>query len=147
MSNEGNPFSELFATCWKDDALKARFMAEPMVVLAERGIKLPEGIDVKVVENTDNTIHITLPVPPEGHDELSNEELANAAGGFLVGMSMFQDEKRRLGFINSMAATLLAHNGTLPEGLGDQPYFGSRHANTDDGPEIDALELQRAPRG
>ena len=51
------------------------------------------------------------------------------------------------GFINSMAATLLAHNGTLPEGLGDQPYFGSRHANTDDGPEIDALELQRAPRG
>ena len=47
------------------------------------------------------------------------------------------------GFINSMANTLLAKNATLPEGLADQPYFGSRHANTDDGPEIDALELQR----
>ena len=104
MSNEGNPFAELFATCWKDDALKARFMAEPMVVLAERGIKLPEGIDVKVVENTDNTIHITLPKPPEGHHELSDEELANAAGGFLVGMSMDQTEQHGWGFINSMAS-------------------------------------------
>ena len=104
MSNENNPFAELFANCWKDEALKARFMADPVAVLAERGIELSEDIDVKVVENTDNTIHITLPKPPEGHDELSNEELANAAGGCLVGMSMFQDEKGRLGFINSMAS-------------------------------------------
>ena len=104
MTEERHTLAELFAECWKDDALKARFMADPVAVLAERGIELSEDIDVKVVENTDNTIHITLPVPPEGHDELSNEELANAAGGFLVGMSMFQDEKRRLGFINSMAS-------------------------------------------
>ena len=103
MSNENNPFAELFANCWKDEALKARFMADPVAVLAERGIELSEDIDVKVVENTDNTIHITLPVPPEGHHELSNEELASAAGGCLDGMSMFRDEKG-LGFINSMAS-------------------------------------------
>ena len=103
MSKEGNPLAELFATCWKDDALKARFMAEPMVVLAERGIELPEGIDLKVVENTDNTIHITLPKPPEGHHELSDEELTSAAGGFLVGMSMVKDDNG-WGFINSMAS-------------------------------------------
>ena len=42
---------------------------------------LPEGIDVKVVENSDNTVHITLPMAPDGHEELSMGELSQAAGG------------------------------------------------------------------
>ena len=39
------------------------------------------GMDVKVVENADNCVHITMPAPPSGHMELSDEELSNAAGG------------------------------------------------------------------
>ena len=81
MSNENNPFAELFANCWKDEALKARFMADPVAVLAERGIEVPDGIDVNVIENADNTVHITLPMAPGGHEELSMEELSNVAGG------------------------------------------------------------------
>ena len=50
-------------------------------VLAERGIEMPDGMDVTVVENSDNTVHITLPMAPDGHAELSDEELSNAAGG------------------------------------------------------------------
>ena len=34
-------------------------MADPKVVLAERGLEVPAGMDVTVVENNDNTIHIT----------------------------------------------------------------------------------------
>jgi len=81
MTEERNALTDLFAACWKDDALKARFMADPKAVLAERGIDMPDNIDVKVVENSDNTVHITLPVPPDGHHELSMEELSHAAGG------------------------------------------------------------------
>ena len=81
MTEERNALTDLFAACWKDDALKSRFMADPKAVLAERGIKMPDGIDVNVVENTDNTVHITLPQAPGGHAELSDEELAGAAGG------------------------------------------------------------------
>ena len=81
MTEERNALTDLFAACWKDDALKARFMADPKAVLAERGIDMPDNIDVKVVENSDNTVHITLPVPPDGHHELSMEELSRAAGG------------------------------------------------------------------
>jgi hypothetical protein len=33
------------------------------------------------VENADNCVHITLPVAPEGHMNLSDEELSTAAGG------------------------------------------------------------------
>ncbi len=38
-------------------------------------------MDVNVVENTDNTVHITMPAPPSGHQDLSDDELSNAAGG------------------------------------------------------------------
>ena len=56
MTEERNALTDLFAACWKDDTLKARFMA-------------------------DNTVHITLPMAPGGHEELSMEELSNVAGG------------------------------------------------------------------
>ena len=84
MTEERNGLTDLFAACWKDDALKARFMANPKAVLAERGIKMPDGIDVKVVENADNTVHITLPQAPDGHEDLSMEELSNVAGGLAM---------------------------------------------------------------
>ena len=82
MTEQRNALAELFAACWKDEALKARFMSDPKAVLAERGIDVPDNIDVNVVENSDNTVHITMPKAP-GASELSDEELAGAAGGFL----------------------------------------------------------------
>ena len=81
MTEQQNKLAELFAACWKDDALKQRFMSDPKVVLAEHGMDVPEGMNVKVVENVDNTVHITLPLAPEGHQELSDAELSAAAGG------------------------------------------------------------------
>jgi|GEM_PF-382884 len=84
MTEQQNKLAELFAACWKDDALKARFMADPASVLKERGMPVPEGVDVKVVENADNCVHITLPTAPTNTRELSDAELSSAAGGGLV---------------------------------------------------------------
>ena len=81
MTEERNQLADLFAACWKDEALKQRFMADPKAVLAEYGMDVPDGIDVNVVENTDTTVHITMPAPPSGHPDLSDEELSKAAGG------------------------------------------------------------------
>ena len=80
MTEERNQLAELFAACWKDDALKARFMSDPKSVLAEYGMDVPDGMDVNVVENSDNTVHITMPMAPR-RNELSDEELSAAAGG------------------------------------------------------------------
>ena len=79
--NFSKTLAELFAACWKDEALKARFMNDPKAVLAEYGMDVPDGMDVKVVENSDNCVHITMPMAPGGHHELSDEELSAAAGG------------------------------------------------------------------
>jgi hypothetical protein len=82
MTEQKNQLASLFAACWKDEALKARFMSDPKAVLAEYDMDVPDGMDVKVVENADNCVHITMPEAPTGHLELSDEELSNAAGGF-----------------------------------------------------------------
>ncbi|MEC9158401.1 MAG: NHLP leader peptide family RiPP precursor [Planctomycetota bacterium] len=81
MTEERNQLADLFAACWKDEALKQRFMADPKAVLAEHGMPIPEGMVVNVVENTDTTVHITMPAQPSGSMHLSDDELSNAAGG------------------------------------------------------------------
>ena len=82
MTEQKNQLASLFAACWKDEALKARLMADPKAVLAEYDMPVPDGMDVKVVENSDNCVHITMPMAPDGHHDLSDEELSAAAGGF-----------------------------------------------------------------
>ena len=82
MTEQKNALAQLFAACWKDEALKQRFMADPKAVLAEYGMDVPDGMDVNVVENTDNTMHITMPAPPSGGMDLSDDELISAAGGY-----------------------------------------------------------------
>jgi len=81
MTDETNKMNTLIAACWKDDALKQRFLSDPHAVLAEHGMDVPEGMNVNVVENTDNTVHVTLPAAPTANGDLSDEELENAAGG------------------------------------------------------------------
>lgn len=71
----------LFAACWKDHALKARFMADPKAVLNEHGLELPVGIEVKAGENTSPCVHILLPAPPGGPMNLSDDDLGSASGG------------------------------------------------------------------
>ena len=84
MTEQKNALAQLFAACWKDEALKARFMADPKAVLAEYDMPVPDNLDVKVVENADDCVHITLPAPPAGGMDLSDDELSNAAGGTVI---------------------------------------------------------------
>ena len=81
MTEQRKAMAELFAACWKDEALKQRFMADPKAVLAEYGMDVPDGMDVNIIENTDTTVHITMPAPPSGSMDLSDDELGKAAGG------------------------------------------------------------------
>ena len=83
MSEQKNALAQLFTACWKDEALKARFMTDPKAVLAEYGTPVPDNLDVKVVGNADDCVHITLPAPPAGHTDLSDDELIDAAGGIV----------------------------------------------------------------
>ena len=45
MTGPKNRLAALFAACGKNDALKARFMADPKVVLAEYDMPMPDAAD------------------------------------------------------------------------------------------------------
>ena len=53
--------------------------ADPKAVLQEQGVTVPAGMQVKVVEDTDQVRHLTLPTRPAG--ELAEGELVQVAGG------------------------------------------------------------------
>ena len=74
---------QLITKAWKDDAFAQELKSNPQAVLErELGGKLPEGVEVKVVEESQNTIYLVIPEKPKAaQGELSDEQLAAAAGG------------------------------------------------------------------
>lgn len=54
-------FAQLIAKAWADADFKARLQSSPAAVLREAGIEVPEGVDIKVVEDTDTVKHLVLP--------------------------------------------------------------------------------------
>ncbi|MFZ2955984.1 MAG: NHLP leader peptide family RiPP precursor [Candidatus Ozemobacteraceae bacterium] len=51
----------MIAKVWADQTFKEKLIAEPRKVLEAEGIKVPEGVEVKVVEQTDKTIYFVIP--------------------------------------------------------------------------------------
>ncbi len=81
MTELKHKMDSLFVACWKDESLKGRLVSEPQAVLAEYGMPVPDDVTVNVVENGENQVHITIPAPPPVHEQLSDEELSDVAGG------------------------------------------------------------------
>ena len=50
MTEQKNALAQLFAACWKDEALKARLMADPKAVLKEHGLDVPGRGVVKAAD-------------------------------------------------------------------------------------------------
>ncbi len=74
-------YGKLVAKAWEDDDFKAHLLSDPMKVFKENGIEVPDGIEVRMVENTAETTHFIL--PPAPGDELSDEQLGAASGGLM----------------------------------------------------------------
>ena len=73
----------IVAQAWTDEKFKQHVLADPAGALKDRGLHVPAGVQVKVVQDTDNIIHLTLPTKPSS-EELADEMLARAAGGYAV---------------------------------------------------------------
>lgn len=94
----------LVAKAWSDDDLKQRLIADPAAVLEEFGIEPPAGIELRVVEDTDDVMHLVLPASPS--DDLIDEELTSSIGfdsfsGFCGGCGRCGCGSRRCGCYES----------------------------------------------
>lgn len=69
-----------------DDDFKAALLAQPEQALKSIGMTLPEGCNVRVSDQTDPTkVYLNLlPVSSEDELELSDEQLDQVAGGFIL---------------------------------------------------------------
>jgi len=80
-TSDGTPKDNLIHTLTTDAATKARFIDDPRAVLKEHGIDMPDSIDITVIVNTPESKTIALPAKIDGPTELTDAELAMAAGG------------------------------------------------------------------
>ena len=71
-------WGQVVAQAWSDGSYKQRLLTEPAAVMAERGLTPPTGKQIRIVEDTADTVHVVLPARPS---ELTDEQLDQAAGG------------------------------------------------------------------
>jgi hypothetical protein len=75
-------WSQLVAQAQADKKLKQRLMDNPASVLQEHGIEVPAGVEVRVVENTDQAPYMALEARlAGGATELTASHLSGVAGG------------------------------------------------------------------
>jgi hypothetical protein len=79
MQGYAKQWGQLVARTWSDEGFKRRLLAAPGPALAEQGIPVPPGVEVRVHENSPTVFHLTL--PPQPSEELSDEQLDAVAGG------------------------------------------------------------------
>jgi hypothetical protein len=84
MMNPEQPkvqWRQLIARTWRDEAFGLRLLADPTAVLHEQGLEVPAGVQVRVVEDTHQVIHLTLPHRPGSQGELADEDMGRVADG------------------------------------------------------------------
>lgn len=79
VPREAMAYAKIVARAWSDPAFKQQLMADPRAVMAAEGIPVAQGVTMRVVENTENLVHLVLPVKPADH-ELSVEALQSRTG-------------------------------------------------------------------
>ncbi|MGI6149791.1 MAG: NHLP leader peptide family RiPP precursor [Limnochordia bacterium] len=62
----------------QDEAFRKRLLADPRSALADLGVRVPEDVEIKVLEESAQLSYLVLPRNPE---ELSAEDLDAVAGG------------------------------------------------------------------
>jgi hypothetical protein len=77
---QAKKMQRIIAKAWMDDGFKQMLLADPAAALKQEGIAVPDGVQVKAVENTDKVFHLVLPPKPTS-DELSEDQLEAVAGG------------------------------------------------------------------
>jgi hypothetical protein len=71
-------WGQVVAQAWSDDGYRQRLLSDPAAALQAQGLSVPAGKQIRIIEDTDDTVHVILPARPT---ELSDEDLDQAAGG------------------------------------------------------------------
>lgn len=115
-------WGQIVAKAWQDNIFKRRLLAEPAAVFKEFGLEVPPGAQLRILENTDKVVHLTLPAKPL-EAEISDDELDAVAGGSGQSASELAQRQamaqKQADFLNSLPLSqflgLLKGTGLPPE--------------------------------
>jgi hypothetical protein len=78
------PVEQVLKKAQADPAFRKKLIADPRGTVYDAvGLEIPKGLEVKVFENTADTIHLPIAAKPDPSAELSEAELEQVAGGKL----------------------------------------------------------------
>jgi hypothetical protein len=76
--------NEVIAKAWKDPTFKRKLMSDPKSALKECGCHVPENVNIKVIEDSDNSYTFVIPHAPKNASELSEKELGRVAASGII---------------------------------------------------------------
>jgi hypothetical protein len=82
MSARSNVVAKIQEHAARDPEFRRRLVADPKATISEAlGGAYPDDLDIRIVEETDDTHYLVLPPFEEESVELEDSELAEVAGG------------------------------------------------------------------
>jgi hypothetical protein len=79
------PVEQVLKKAQADAAFRKKLIADPRATVYDAvGLEIPKGLEIKVFENTADTIHLPIAAKPDPNAELSEAELEQVAGGKLT---------------------------------------------------------------
>ncbi len=144
---------DLFRVVWSDAEFKQEFLANPTATLSQAGVTIPEGVELTVLEESDNNIFFVIPgaeaaAEIEDDGDLIARLIAKAATDDALRSEMLADPKavilRETGLVIPEEANVSVFQQTK-----DHVYFVlPRPAQTEDTDrELSAAELESVAAG
>jgi hypothetical protein len=66
--------AQIITKAWTDEVFRYRLLSDPARMLRAEGVSVPQGVEVRILEDTDKVLHVVVPMKPS-KQELSEEQL------------------------------------------------------------------------
>jgi hypothetical protein len=73
--------TKVFNRAMEDPGFRAQLLSDPRAALSILGADVPANFELKVLEETPNSLYIVLPAAGAAGKEMSDDELDTVAGG------------------------------------------------------------------
>ena len=110
-------YGKIVAKAWRDEAFKAQLIADPTEVFREYGVAVPEGVEVKMVENTDKVVHFSLPPPQQMSDEDLEKAFGEEEAYVKIIKKAWSDENFKAELLANPATVLKDGGVQMPDGV------------------------------
>jgi hypothetical protein len=120
MTDENTAIEHIVTRTWEDEAFKQEFLSDPKPVIEQAtGEKLPEGLIIRVMQETPNIRYLVLPLRDEVSAE-TLEQMRQGAEGELSSViaRALEDDAFKQELLSNPSSVIERELGiTIPEGI------------------------------